>query len=97
MIENELGNPVVENAFTFDHFMLLFVEGGGVVLEKLDEGSRFGPFIENFGLALINSAASAHLEKILCEEEILAVIGPAPNVRPADWAAILTERLIGTG
>ena len=45
----------------FDHLVLLGVEGGGVVLEMLDERTRLGAFIEDLGLAFIDAAATVHV------------------------------------
>src|SRR6185437_4520481 len=60
MLEDVLGDAVVEDALAFDHLMLLRIEGGGVVLEMLDQCSRLGSFIEDFRLALIDAATAAH-------------------------------------
>ena len=60
MLEDVFGNAVVEHALAFDHLVLFGVEGGGVVLEILDQRSRLRAFIEDLGLAFINAAAAAH-------------------------------------
>jgi hypothetical protein len=43
MLEDVLGDAVVEHALAVDDLVLLLVEGGGVVLEELDERARLGP------------------------------------------------------
>ena len=68
-LEDVLGDTVVQNAFAFNHFVLLGVERGRVVLEVLDQGPRLRSLVEDFGLAFINSSAAVHamqpwLEKI---------------------------------
>jgi hypothetical protein len=40
--------------------VLLVVEGGGIILEVLDEGARFRPFIKHLGLALVDSTPLVH-------------------------------------
>ena len=57
MVEDVLGNAVVEHALAVDHFMFLLVERGSVVLEELDQCSRLRSFIEDLGLAFVNAAA----------------------------------------
>jgi hypothetical protein len=60
MREYELGDAVVEHALAVDDIVLLLVEGGGVVLEELDQGAGFRAFIKDLGLALIDTAATIH-------------------------------------
>src|SRR5688500_15567790 len=60
MIEDVFGNAVVQNALSVDDFMLLRVEGGGVVLEMLNQCSGLRPLIEDLGLALEDAAAAVH-------------------------------------
>src|SRR6185437_12836940 len=60
VLEDVFGDPVIENAFALNDLVLLGVEGGGVVLEMLDQRSRLGAFIENLRLAFINAAAATH-------------------------------------
>jgi hypothetical protein len=43
MGEDVLGDAVVEHALAVDDLVLLLVEGGGVVLEELDERAGSGP------------------------------------------------------
>ena len=43
MVEDVFGDAVVEHALAVDDFVLLLVEGGGVVLEELDQRARLGP------------------------------------------------------
>ncbi len=54
------GDPVVEHALAFQHGALLGVEGGGVVLEILDQRARLGSLIEDLGLALVDRSAPFH-------------------------------------
>src|SRR6478735_6791800 len=60
ILENILRNPVVQYAFSVDHFMLLGIEGGRIILEVLDERTWLRTFIEDLRLALINAAATIH-------------------------------------
>src|SRR5665213_4003634 len=60
MLEDVFGNPVVENALALDNFVLFGVEGGGVVLEVLNQRSRLRAFIKDLRLALVNPAAATH-------------------------------------
>jgi hypothetical protein len=46
MREDVLGDAVVEHALAVDNIVLLLVEGGGVVLEELDQRAWFWAFIE---------------------------------------------------
>ena len=63
VLEHEFGNPVVQDTLAFDDFMLLGVEGGGVILEVLDEGARLGALIEDFGLAFVNATTAVHVDQ----------------------------------
>ncbi len=60
VLEDVLGDPVVDDALAFDHLMLFGIEGGRVVLEMLDQGSGLGSLIEDLRLAFIDSATAAH-------------------------------------
>src|ERR1700694_1146456 len=60
VLEQVLGDPVVEHALAFDHLMLFRIEGGRIVLEMLDQRSRLGALIEDLRLAFIAAAAAAH-------------------------------------
>ncbi len=60
MREYVLGDPVVEHALAVDHIMLLLVERGSVILEELDQGARLGTFIQDLGLAFIDTATTVH-------------------------------------
>src|ERR1700674_916005 len=60
VLEQVLGDPVVEHALAFDHLMLFRIEGGRIVLEMLDQRSRLGALIEDLRLAFIDAAAAAH-------------------------------------
>src|SRR5262249_35526421 len=60
MLEDVFRDSIVENALAFDHVVLLRVEGGRVVLEVLDQSSRFRSFVEDLALAFIDSATAAH-------------------------------------
>ena len=53
-------DAIVEHALAVEHGLLGGVEGGGVVLEILDQRSGLGPLIEDLGLALVNHAAAFH-------------------------------------
>ena len=59
--EQILGDAVVEDALALDLVVLLVVEGGGVVLEVLDERTRLRAFIQNLGLAFVDAAAPVHV------------------------------------
>src|SRR5690606_5428788 len=52
-----LADPVVQHALAFEAGLLLAVEGGGVVLEILDQSARLGAFVENLGLAFVDFLA----------------------------------------
>ena len=54
------GNAVVEDALALDGRLLGGVEGGGVVLEILNERARLGPLVEDFGLAFVDHSAAFH-------------------------------------
>src|SRR6202007_2184336 len=60
MLEDVLGDSIVEHALALDHLMLLGVEGGGVILEMLNQRSRLRAFIEDLRLALVYAATAAH-------------------------------------
>src|SRR5260370_16413291 len=60
VLEDVFGDAVVQDALAFDDFVLLRVEGGRVVLEVLDQGSRLRSFIKDLGLAFIDAATAAH-------------------------------------
>jgi uncharacterized protein YebE (UPF0316 family) len=60
MLEQVFRDPVVEHALAVDHFMLLGIEGGRVILEVLDERSGFRSLIEDLRLALIDATATIH-------------------------------------
>jgi hypothetical protein len=68
MGEDVLGNPVVEDALAVDHRVLLLVEGGGVVLEKLDKGAGLGTFEKDLGLAFIDAPTAIHWDIPVLEE-----------------------------
>ena len=57
---DKFGNPVIQNAFAVERGLFLGIKGRGVVLEILDEGAFFRPFIKNFGFAFVNLFAAAH-------------------------------------
>ena len=68
VVEDVFGDAVVEHALAVDHLVLLGVEGGGVVLEVLDQRARLGALIEDLGLAFIDAAAAIHREcTVVCE------------------------------
>src|SRR5690606_34118154 len=61
LYENVLGNAVVEHPLAVNQRMLLVVEGGGVILEVLDEGTGLRTLVQHLGLALIDPTAPVHL------------------------------------
>jgi hypothetical protein len=60
MLEDVLGDTIVEDALAFNDLVLLRIEGSRIVLEVLNQRSGLWSFIENLRLALINAAAAAH-------------------------------------
>ncbi len=54
------GDAVVEHALAGDDALLLVVEGGGVVLEVLDQRAGLGPLEQDLGLAFVDLPAAAH-------------------------------------
>ena len=60
MGEDVLGDAVVEHALAVDDLVLLLVEGGGVVLEELDERAGLGSLEEDLGLAFVDAPATVH-------------------------------------
>ena len=60
VLEQILGDPVVQHSLAFDDLVFLGVERCRIVLEMLNERSRLGAFIEDFGLAFVNAAAAVH-------------------------------------
>ena len=68
VLEHVLRDAIVQHALTFDHLMLLGIEGGRVVLEVLDQGARLGSFVENLRLAFIDTATAAHRDVPWLEE-----------------------------
>src|SRR5262249_4766162 len=60
VLKDVFRDPIVENALAFDHVVLLRVEGGRIVLEVLDQGSRSRSFVEDLALAFIDAATAAH-------------------------------------
>ena len=55
------GDAVVEDALAGDDALFLVVEGGGVVLEVLNECTGLRAFEQHFGLAFIHLAAAGRL------------------------------------
>ena len=53
-------DAVVEHALAVDRAALLRVEGGGVVLEILDQRAGLGTLVEDLGLAFVDLAATGH-------------------------------------
>jgi len=53
-------NPVVQDTLAINDFVLLGVEGRRVILEELDQGSRFGALIQDFGFPFLDFRTSAH-------------------------------------
>src|SRR5205823_89534 len=68
LLEDVLGDAVVENALAFDHLVLLGVERGSVVLEMLDQRSGLGTLIEDLRFAFVDTAAAAHRDVPWLEE-----------------------------
>src|SRR5437667_3334808 len=58
--EEDLGHAVVEDALVDDRAALLRVEGGGVVLEVLDEEVGIGSGVELLRLALVEQLTAIH-------------------------------------
>src|SRR6185295_519976 len=56
-----LADPVVDHALAFEDGLLRGVEGGGVVLEVLDQCPGFRTFVEDLGLALVDLLTAGHL------------------------------------
>ena len=61
LLEEKLGDAVVEDAFAFDAIVLLVVEGGSVVLEMLDERSGLRTFVQDLGFAFVHAPAAVHV------------------------------------
>ena len=53
-------DAVIEHTLALDHRFLGGVESRGVVLEVLDNRSRLGALVEDFGLALVDHAPAFH-------------------------------------
>jgi hypothetical protein len=62
--------------------MLLGVEGGGVILEVLDEGARLGALIEDFGLAFVNATTAVHGDQPWLENVHLSLAPFADSDHP---------------
>jgi hypothetical protein len=58
--EQIFGDAVIEDALALDLVVLLVVEGGGVVLEMLDERARLRALIEDLGFAFIDAPTAVH-------------------------------------
>jgi hypothetical protein len=56
-----LADPVVDDALALQDGLLGGVEGGGVVLEVLDQRARFRPLVEDLGLAFVDLLAARHV------------------------------------
>ena len=77
VLEDVLGDPVVEHALAVDHLMLLGVEGGGIILEVLDERAGLRTLIEDLGLAFIDASAAVHRRVPWFEE--IHMVAEAPE------------------
>src|SRR6185437_4330861 len=55
-----LADPVVDHPLALEHRLLGGVEGGGVVLEVLDQGAGLGTFVEDLRLALVDLLTAGH-------------------------------------
>lgn len=71
MAEDIFADAVVEDALAIDDFVFLLVEGSGIVLEELDQSTRFRALIQNLCLALVDTAATVHRGHSL----LLALLG----------------------
>ena len=60
MREDVFADTVVQHALAVNDFMLLLVEGGRIVLEELDKRAWLRTFVEDLGLAFVNTAATVH-------------------------------------
>ena len=58
--EHMFTDAIVDNTLAVDRALFLSIEGGGIILEILDDRARFGAFIEDFGLAFVDLAATGH-------------------------------------
>src|SRR4051812_28324452 len=74
VLKQVLRDAVVEDALAFDDLVLLGIEGGGVVLEVLDQGARLRTFVKDLGLAFINATPTAHWD-VPCFVEIHEMVG----------------------
>jgi hypothetical protein len=100
MGEDVLGNAVVEDTLAVDHRVFLLVEGGGVVLEELDEGAGLGPFEKDLGLAFIDAPTAIHWDVPVLEEihragvpGNMAVLGMADDGRLGRSTPIMRRTL----
>ncbi len=96
--EDQLGYAVVENALAVDHFLLLVVEGGGIILVVDDQGSRLGTLIEDLGLALVDTGAALVHRHIPSSKTSLARCGSKGT---PDWVLLHCRggfyRLVASG
>jgi hypothetical protein len=60
MVEDMLGDAIVQNAFAIDHFVLLLVERSGVIFEKLHQSPWFRTFEQDFCFAFVNASTAVH-------------------------------------
>ena len=60
VVEDVFGDAVVEHALAVNNLVLLVVEGGRVVLEVLNQGSRFGALVKDLALTFVNAPAAVH-------------------------------------
>src|SRR3546814_19630853 len=58
--EHMFRDAVVEHALAVDRPALLRIERRRIVLELLDQGPRFGAFVEDLGFAFVDLAATGH-------------------------------------
>ncbi len=83
ILEDELGNPVVEHPLAVDHLVLLGIEGGRIILEVLDQGPGLRTLVEDFGLAFVNATAAIHRDQPGLEEIHELAVAPSVPPRPA--------------
>jgi hypothetical protein len=73
----EFRQAVVQHALALDRGLFLGVEGGGVILEILDQGARLGAFVQDLGLAFVDLLTRGFL--------ICGPYRPTAPVPQGDW------------
>ena len=59
-LEDVLRNTIIEYAFAFDQLVLLGIECRCIILEVLDESSRFWALIKHLGFAFVYATPPVH-------------------------------------